>query len=83
MEKLINGKAWVIFTFSDGTKQCVYTTLNTKIMKEYGVPLKPHTLFNLHTLQYVPFREDAKSVDIVDTKPIFDEEVLNFASRFI
>ena len=83
MERLRNEKAWVVLEFDDGTKQTIYTTLNEEILREYGVTLKPHTLFDLNKLKYVKFREDAVQVEIFDCKPEFDKEVLKFAGRFI
>lgn len=37
---LVNGKVWVLLTYSDGSQFCFQTTLNTHILKELGIILE-------------------------------------------
>lgn len=83
MERLLRGKAWVVFNFKDGTKVTVYTTISREILRSEGVEPRKDCLWDFHRGMYIPFRQDAESVDIFEDMPVYDEEVLNFASRFI
>ena len=83
MDALYNGAAWVVLTFSDGTKQCIYTTLCPSYCAKTHVKLKEGYFFDLLKNEYIPFREDAVEIEVFSDKPKFDEEVLRFASRFI
>lgn len=83
MERLQSKIAWVVFTFKDGTKQTIETTLSKQIMNERGISPRENFLWDFNRNMYVPFCRDAINVEIFDEKPVFDREVLNFASRFI
>lgn len=83
MELLINGKAWVVWSFSDGSKRTLFTTLSPAIMAEEGVSLKRGFLYDFRTHCYEKMRDDVVEVEIFENKPEFKEEVLQFASRFI
>ena len=83
MDMLYKGKAWVVFNFKDGTKITIYTSLSVKVLRSEGVEPRKNYLWDFNRGIFVAFRQDAESIDIFEDKPLFDEEVLNFASRFI
>lgn len=83
MERLLHGKAWVVFNFKDGTKETVYTSLSNDVLRSDGAAPREGYLWDFNKKRYAPFRHDAVSVDIFPEAPKFDREVLRFASRFI
>ena len=83
MDILVNGAAWVILTFEDGTKQCIFTTLCHDIFKQRGIEPKKGSFYDLEHNRYVPYRKDAVDVSVSRDKPVFGSEVLDFASRYI
>lgn len=83
MDLLMNGKAWVVWSFADGSKRTFLTTLSSAVMAEEGVKLREGYLYDLEHHCYEEMRSDVVDVSIYEEKPEFDEEVLKFASRFI
>ena len=83
IDTLCAGKAWVNMRFTDGTVRSVHTTLNSKILAEYGVENREDHFFDLDRGIFVHFRTDATDISVTQSKPEYDEEVLQFASRFI
>lgn len=83
MDEILRNVGWILIEFSDGSVQSVHTTLNAKILTEYGVSAKEGYLFDVDKLKFIRFREDADSVRVCKDKPVFESEVLQFASRFI
>lgn len=83
MERVTKGIAWIVFTFSDGTKQCLRTTLSKEVLEGLGVTPRENALYDMEQNLFVPFRKDAIDVAFFDEKPLFEQEVLQFASRFI
>lgn len=80
---LKNQKAWVTMHFDDNSVKCIQTTLNKDILASFGVTPKAGYFYDLVRGEYVAFREDAIKVDVTTEKPIFEDEVINFANRFI
>lgn len=80
---LEKGSAWVVWTFPDGSRKSIHTTLDADILKEAGVTAEEGYLYDLDHREYVPFREDVVNVEISEEKPESRKEVLKFASRFI
>lgn len=76
-------EVFVVFIFSDDTRQVVRTSMNQEVLRSFGVKPMMDSLFDLDRLRTVPFRRDAESVMVYDERPVFDTEVLRFASRFI
>lgn len=83
MEILLHGVGYVIFTFSDKSMKVIKTTLNKKILDEYGVSAKEHHIFCIDTGTFIPIREDAVDITVSSEFPTFDNEVNKFASKFI
>lgn len=76
-------EVWIVQIMSDGTRQTIHTSLNSNYLCELGVSLKKGHFFDLDRLQYVKYRKDAVEVQYFFEPPLFDSEVLRFASRFI
>lgn len=76
-------EVFVVFSFKDGTKQTIHTSFNEEVLEQYGARSVQEKLFDLDRLKFVPFRRDALNVNVYQQKPVFDLEVLQFASRFI
>ena len=84
MDEILEKWGWVVFTFNDGSKRHLYTTLSEKLLSESNAKLKEGFLYDLVSHSYVKIRKDAVSVDFYEKKPVYsDEEVLSFASKFI
>lgn len=83
MELLLNGFAWVCLKFSDGTCRLIHTSLNKDKLASVGAEVRDGFFFDVDHFTYEPYREDACEVEVYESKPLFDSEVLNFASRFI
>lgn len=83
MDLLLNGFAWVCFKFADGTCHLIHTSLNKDVLKSVGAELRDGYFFDVDHLVYEPYREDACDVEVYESKPLFNSEVLSFASRFI
>jgi hypothetical protein len=83
LKRLLEGDAWVVITFEDGTKQCIHTTLCKERFKQLFVEPRENHFYDLEHNKFIPFRTDAKDIEVFDEKPVFDSEVLSFASRFI
>lgn len=83
MELLYDGVCYVVFTFSDGTKQTLHTTMNKEILRKSGAVLRPDFLYDLDRMRYVAIRTDATDISVFGEKPQESEEVLSFANRFI
>lgn len=84
MEEFKNKWMWVVFVFKDGSRKHLYSTMSKKLLSEVNATLRKDYLFDLVTKSYVSIREDAVEVLFFNEKPEYqDEEVLNFASRFI
>ncbi len=80
---LENGTAWVTWIYLDGSRRSIHTSLDTEVLKQFGVEAKENFLYDLDHREYVPFREDVAEVEISEKKPENRKEVLKFASRFI
>lgn len=83
MELLQKMSCWVCMHFKDGTVKCIHTTLNTDILAKYGASPREEHFFDLEHGVFVPFRRDAVEITVSEEKPKFEQEVLQFASRFI
>lgn len=83
MDLLLNGVGYLKFTFSDLSEKVIRTTLNPNILAKYGVSAKEHHIFCIDTGTFVPIREDAIDVMVSKEPPEFNNEVNEFASRFI
>lgn len=83
MERLYHKKAWVVFRFQDGTRITINTTLSHALLQKEGIMPRKGFLWDFNRNRYMKFRRDAVSVDVFDNRPVYDEEVLQFASRFI
>lgn len=83
MEELMKGIAYVIFSFSDGSKQTVKTTLNKDILKNYGVTPKENYLYDLEHAEFVQIRFDAVNVTVCTERPKQEGGLFGYASRFI
>lgn len=44
---LVEGLVWVLLTYNDGSEFCFQTTLNTRILAQYGVILEEGCLVRL------------------------------------
>lgn len=80
---LKNQKAWITMYFDDNSVKCLQTTLNKDILASFGVTPKAGYLYDLERGEYVAFREDASTINVTAEKPEFEDEVINFANRFI
>ena len=74
---------WVCMHFADTSVRKVHTTLNPDILAEYGVTPRKNYFYDLEANVFVPFREDACEVTISADRPEYEQEVLQFANRFI
>lgn len=83
MDLLFTDVCYVIFTFSDGTKQTIHTTMNKEILRKSGAVVRPDFLYDLDRMRYVAIRLDAVDVSVVKEISQESEEVLSFANRFI
>ena len=83
MELLQAGIAWVVLKFSDNSVQLIRTTLNESILTNYGVKPRVGYFYDLNHGVFVQFREDAIDITVSEQKPEFQDEVINFANRFI
>lgn len=83
MEELENGIGFVIFHFADCSQQTIHTTLNQKILSDYGVTLPPDTLYDLDHAEFVKIRMDASSIEVSSIQPEAKEGIFKYASRFI
>lgn len=83
MEILLNGVGYLIMTFADGSAKVIRTTLNKGILNEYGVSAREHHIFCLDTGNFYKLRDDAVDIDITLEKPVFENEVNEFAGKFI
>lgn len=83
MELLLAKDGWVKIAFADGSVSTIHTSLNKDYLNSVGAELRQGFLFDLERLCYVKNRVDAVSVDVFADKPVYDTEVLQFASRFI
>ena len=80
MDEILETWGWIVFSFADGSKRHLYTTLSKKLLAD----VKEDFLYDLVSHSYVRIRKDAVSVDFYEKKPVYgDEEVLSFASKFI
>ena len=84
MEELQKGFAWVTLTYEDNSVKILYTTLNKEILTRKGITLPNNNLYDFNFREYVRF-DNSKIIDIAISKdkPLFEQEVLNFANRFI
>ena len=83
MEILLTRDAWVLFKYQDSTVRTVHTTLNTLLLQKAGAILRTGFLFDLDKGVYVPYDEEADTVEVLGEKPDFESEVLQFGYRFI
>lgn len=83
MEELLKGIAYVVFSFSDGSKQTIKTTLNKDILRDYGVVPKENYLYDLEHAEFIKIRLDADRVTVYTTKPVPEGGLFGYASRFI
>ena len=83
MEELEEKLCYVLFTFDDGTKQMIRTTLNRDILRNYGVSPREGQLFNVLHSEWVYVRSDASYVDVSGEKPEMEGKLNAFANRFI
>lgn len=83
MEELKEGWAWVTWSFADGSKKHVLSTLSPVLLGKVGVLPKSGYLYDKNRREYVRFRDDAIDVSVSKEKPVYEKEVLQFASQFI
>jgi hypothetical protein len=83
MELLINGIGYVSLRFSDGSCKTIRASLNKGILSSYGVESRQGYFYDIDKQQFVEFRPDADTVEVYDHFPIYENEVVKFASRFI
>jgi hypothetical protein len=83
MELLLNGIGWVTILYKDGSLRVIHTTLNEDILASYGVKPRVGFIFDVDRGEFVAFREDATDINVSSDKPVFTDEVINFANRFI
>ena len=83
MEVLLKGVGYLCMTFVDGSMKVIRTTLNKELLSKYGVSAKEHHIFCLDTGNFYKLRGDAVDINVTAEKPIFENEVNEFASRFI
>ena len=84
MDEILEKWGWIVFSFADGSKRHLYTTLSKQLLADVNARLKEDFLYDLVSHSYVRIRKDAVSVDFYEKKPVYgDEEVLSFASKFI
>ena len=83
MELLKNGKAWLVWSFADGSKRTLLTTLSPAVMAAEGVPVKNGYVYDFAHHCYELMRNDVVNVEVFAEKPEFEEEVLKFAGKFI
>ncbi len=83
MEELKNSWVWVTWSFSDGSKRHILSTLSPELLQGVGVSLKEGFLYDANQREYVAFYNNAIEVTFSKEKPAYESEVLNFASRFI
>ena len=83
MEELNKKLCYVLFTFADGTKQMIRTTLNRDILRNYGVSPRKGQLFDVLHSEWIYVRSDASYVDISEEKPEMEGKLDAFANRFI
>lgn len=83
IEQLNEKIMWVTISFADNSVKLVKTTLNKNILASYGVTPKAGYFYDLRHGEFVKFRQDACKIDVTEEQPVFDDEVINFANRFI
>lgn len=83
MDFLLDNVGWVTYVFADGTIRNIHTTFNKKMLYEYGIVLMPDFLFDLDHLQLVRWSDNIVDVQINKEKPVANDEVSKFESRFI
>lgn len=83
LKSLMTSDAWVSMYFADDTVQTIHTTLNKELLNRYGVEPHQNHFYDLDRMEYVEFRKDSVRVQINERQPIYESEVLNFASRFV
>lgn len=83
IKRLLQGIYWITIKFPDNSVRVLRTTLNNNIMADFGVKSKVGYFYDLDRGEYVRFREDATDVSLSEEKPLFEEEVITFANRFI
>lgn len=83
LNELMTNWMWVTFTFKDGSKKHILTTLSDTLLESVGVSNRTDCVYDRTCNQFFQIREDAIDVKVSKEKPVYSEEVLNFASRFI
>lgn len=81
--KLLNQICWVTVKFPDKSVRVIKTTLNESILTRFGAIAKPGYFYDLKYGEYIKFRDDAEDISVSTEEPIFEDEVINFANRFI
>lgn len=74
MNEILKQWGWVVFSFADGSKRHVYTTLSQELLAEVNARLREGFLYDLFSHSYVKIREDAIAVDFFEKKPEYDSE---------
>lgn len=83
MDELYEGLAYVTFVFEDNSRQTIRTTLNKKILADYGIKPRENYLYDFSHAEYVRMREDACEVQVSAEKQEYEEALNQFANRFI
>lgn len=83
MDILEKSAAWVSFIFEDSSRMTIYTSCSADYLDRVGAKLRPDSFYDLVHFRYVPFPKDAVQVEVSEEKPVWGQEVLDFASRFI
>lgn len=83
IELLLDGEAWIVLHFMDGTTNTFKSTFNTDILKRFGITLMPNFLFDLERLQLIRWRDDIVDVEIFSKRPEYEDEVKKFENRFV
>ena len=82
MGELENSLCWVILRYDDGSARNIYTTLNPELLEREGAHLREGYFYDVRLQRYVPFDEEAESVEVYSEMPVW-EGVMQFASKFI
>ena len=86
---LETGRVWALLTYSDGSQFCLLTTLNTKLLNEYGIILEDDCLPRLDKkylvrgeMIYKQFRYTNASISLW-TAETYTDKMSAVLSRFI
>lgn len=83
LDILKNGVGWVTMRYPDGSVRVIKTTMREDILEKYGAELKNDRCYDLVRGEYVLFSDTVSNIEVSSDIPVFDDEVINFANRFI